>query len=47
MKMFWTIFFVGSMLLVGLDVRERRLSAELSPGPATAGDAMGAPTPSQ
>lgn len=47
MKMFWTIFFLGSMLVVGLDVRERRQSAEFSPGTPIAGDAMGHPTPNQ
>ncbi|MEO8500317.1 MAG: hypothetical protein ABI565_05330 [Vicinamibacteria bacterium] len=49
MRMFWTIFFIGSMLLVGVDIAERRLSPErLSPDQSSAiadGDAMGVPTP--
>ena len=46
MRMFWTVFFLGSMLLVGLDVVERRQSNALTPSISTAeGDAAGAPTP--
>lgn len=47
MRMFWTIFFLGSMLLVGLDVRERRQTTSLvAPGGATAdNDPTGQPTP--
>ncbi len=48
MRMFWSIFFLGSMLLVGLDVAERRQTA--TPGADTAdvkvsNDPWGAPTP--
>lgn len=48
MKMFWTIFFLGSMVIAGFDVRERRQSTQtqLVPDSVTAfGDAAGAPTP--
>ena len=46
MKIFWTIFFLGSMVMAGIDVRERRQSTQLVPGAVTAfGDALGAPTP--
>jgi hypothetical protein len=46
MRMFWSIFFLGSMLLVGLDVRERRQTPQSSPSsPIAEGDAMGWPTP--
>lgn len=44
MRMFWTLFFIGSMLLVGYDVAERRLSP-VRTAPVADGDAMGAPTP--
>ncbi len=47
MRIFWTIFFLGSMVVAGLDVRERRQSTtQLVPGTVTAyGDALGVPTP--
>ncbi|MBK5254850.1 MAG: hypothetical protein JJE39_02345 [Vicinamibacteria bacterium] len=45
MKAFWTIFFLGSMLLVGLDVQERRHASQPNPTVPIAGDATGAPTP--
>ncbi len=45
MRMFWTIFFLGSMLLVGLDVRERRETSNLMPEVHTANDPFGFPTP--
>ena len=45
MRMFWTAFFLGTMLIVGLDVRERRQSTVLEPSAATAGDPFGFPTP--
>jgi len=47
MRMFWTIFFLGSMLLVGFDIAERRQSRrELTPtAPIADGDAAGFPTP--
>ena len=45
MRMFWSIFFLGSMLLIGLDVRERRLSTTVEPYPPVATDPVGWPTP--
>ena len=47
MRMFWTLFFLGSMLIVGADVMERRdPTARLaSPSHPVAGDPMGYPTP--
>lgn len=50
MKLFWTLFFLGSMLIVGLDVRERRktpVSADsaLEPGVPASSDPLGFPTP--
>jgi hypothetical protein len=46
--MFWTVFFLGSMLLVGLDVRERRQSSSpLQPEVHAAGDPFGFPTPQE
>jgi hypothetical protein len=50
MRAFWTIFFLGSMLLVGVDVMEQRHSPRLSsetstPEMSIAGDALGVPTP--
>ena len=45
MKIFWTIFFLGSMVVAGLDVRERRQSTQLVPDAVIAGDAAGVPTP--
>jgi len=46
--MFWTIFFLGSMLAIGIDVVERRNSPALAPSLATVeGDATGFPTPKQ
>lgn len=47
MRMFWSIFFLGSMLLIGLDVRERRQSVELTPSTPVATDPVGFPTPHQ
>ena len=50
MRLFWTIFFLGSMLMIGLDTRERS-HAVASTAPATStfsiggGDAVGVPTP--
>ncbi len=47
MRMFWTLFFLGSMLLVGVDVMERRdPTARLtSPGQPIGADPTGYPTP--
>ena len=47
MRMFWTLFFLGSMLVVGVDVLERRDSTTLltSPSQPVAGDPLGYPTP--
>ena len=47
MRMFWTLFFLGSMLVVGADVLERRdaTSRVASPSQSIAGDPMGYPTP--
>ncbi len=46
MRMFWTIFFLGSMLLVGYDVAERRARPERTPiAPVADGDAIPIPTP--
>jgi hypothetical protein len=47
MRMFWSAFFLGSMLLIGLDLRDRRLSPERSTlsAPAADGDPVGVPTP--
>lgn len=47
MRMFWTLFFLGSMLIVGVDVLERRdTTARLtSPRQPIAGDPMGLPSP--
>lgn len=46
MRMFWTIFFLGSMLAIGLDVNERRKSPAATAEMGTAeGDATGFPTP--
>jgi hypothetical protein len=46
MRMFWTIFFLGSMLLVGLDVRARRQSTTPNlTAPVADGDPTGFPTP--
>lgn len=45
MRAFWTIFFLGSMLLVGVDVMEQRQSPRNTTNHAVAGDALGAPTP--
>jgi hypothetical protein len=46
MRMFWTIFFLGSMLLVGLDVRARRQASPASLAtPIADGDPTGLPTP--
>lgn len=47
MRMFWTLFFIGSMLVVGADVLERRdaTSRVASPSRPIGGDPMGLPTP--
>jgi hypothetical protein len=51
MRIFWSIFFLGSMLLIGLDVRKQadaqqdKASSQLVPGGPTAADATGFPTP--
>ncbi len=50
MRMFWSMFLLGSMLLIGLDVRERRQSVVGEPSvgePATPvlTDPVGWPTP--
>lgn len=51
MRLFWSIFFLGSMLIVGFDVRERRRLANApSPLPAesefrASSDPFGFPTP--
>lgn len=46
MRMFWTTFFLGSMLLIGLDLTERRQSARTQPEAATMdGDSIPMPTP--
>ena len=48
MRMFWTIFFLGSMLLVGLDVRERRQPSLVGvPDAVSENDPYGFPTPRQ
>ena len=46
MRMFWSLFFLGSMLLVGTDVAARRGSVDQTPMHAVAdGDPTGWPTP--
>lgn len=46
MRMFWTLFFIGSMLLVGSDVLLRRDGARLTAPPqGISADPLGAPTP--
>jgi hypothetical protein len=46
MRMFWTIFFLGSMLLVAGDVIARRQSSTPNPAaPVADGDPFGAPPP--
>jgi hypothetical protein len=46
MRMLWTLFFLGSMLLVGVDVMERRTGERVvTPHQPVAGDPMGVPTP--
>lgn len=51
MRLFWSIFFLGSMLIVGLDVRERRRLASAPSSPLvdsevrTSSDPFGFPTP--
>ena len=50
MRAFWTIFFLGSMLLVGVDLVGQRGAARHSieasaPEMPIAGDALGLPTP--
>lgn len=45
MRMFWTAFFLGSLLLIGLDVTERRHSAEPVASSPVATDPVGFPTP--
>jgi hypothetical protein len=43
--MFWTLFFLGSMLLVGTDVIERRNGVVLQTPPPVANGPEGVPTP--
>jgi hypothetical protein len=45
--MFWTLFFLGSMLVVGVDVLERRDTANriTTPSQAISADPLGVPTP--
>ena len=45
MRMLWTLFFLGSMLIVGVDVMERRNGDRVAPAQSIAGDPYGAPTP--
>ena len=46
MRLFWTMFFLGSMLLVGADTVERRTSPRVKTmAPVADGDANGVPTP--
>lgn len=45
MRAFWTLFFLGSMLLIGVDVVERRRPVLVDPPPAVANDPVGYPTP--
>ena len=47
MRMFWTLFFLGSMLVVGADVFQRRDAASrvTTPSQPIAGDPYGMPTP--
>ncbi|MEO8359354.1 MAG: hypothetical protein ABI672_04935 [Vicinamibacteria bacterium] len=47
MRLFWAMFFIGSMLLVGVDVAERRQNPKsLQPALVAAdGDPTAAPTP--
>ncbi len=46
MRMFWTAFFLGSLLLIGLDVTERRQSPRTQPEAATMeSDGVPVPTP--
>ena len=48
MRLFWSLFFLGSMLVIGADVMERRNTRTLASEPDLAiaeGDAMPFPTP--
>ena len=45
MRMFWTLFFLGSMLVIGVDVFERRQAQGTTTSLSVAGDGWGAPTP--
>jgi len=45
MRAFWTIFFLGSLLLVGVDVVGRRQMTDGVPTPPTVNDPTGFPTP--
>ena len=47
MRMFWTLFFLGSMLVVGIDVVERRdvASRVATPSRPVLADPLGMPTP--
>jgi hypothetical protein len=45
MRILWTIFFLGSMALVALDIRERRVSEPSLSGSPVATDPFGYPTP--
>jgi len=45
MRAFWTLFLLGSMLLIGFDVVERRRPLQIDPPPPVANDPGGYPTP--
>lgn len=46
MRLFWSLFFLGSLLLLSFDVVERRQSPEETPGISNAlGDPWAPPTP--
>lgn len=49
MRLFWTLFFIGAMVAVGLDVHERRQSSASMETPfmemSLEGDPGGMPTP--
>lgn len=45
MRMFWTIFFLGSMLVTGIDVLGQRLTPLGTESQPAAGDPLGNPPP--
>lgn len=45
MRLFWSMFFLGSMLLVGLDIRERRHATLAGVEAPVANGPEGVPTP--